>query len=81
MVDWNNLNLDNDYDRSLYLLEPIVIDTLLLEIDCNLEEINADTITAQFEESLEQKIQESRDIFKANLENFVNKARKVRAMP
>ena len=81
MTNWNNLNLDNGYERSLYLLEPIVIDTLLLEIDCNLDQINEDTITAQFEESLKQRIQESRDIFKKNLANFVKKAKKVRATP
>lgn len=78
MTNWNDLDLENGYERSLYLLEPIIIDTLLLEIECNLKIINENTIRAQYEESLQQKINESREIFESNLKNFVKKSEKIR---
>lgn len=78
MTDWNNLNLESGYERSLDILDPITIDIFLLEVQCNLREINEETVTTQFEESLKNKVQSARDIFKANLKNFVKEAKKER---
>lgn len=75
-MDWNNINLENEYEASQNILEPYKFDTLLLEINCNirLEDINKEEITKHFESVLNAKIREAREIFKANLENIVNHA-------
>lgn len=77
-MDWNNINLNDGYERDQNILDPYSSDSLLLEINCNLPVINAKTVTAQFNESLESKISTAKEIFKANLSNIVKQARKER---
>ena len=77
MVDWNNVDL-NSHEVDLYLIDPLTFETLLLEINCNIRDINPATVTAQFEEDLQSRIEESRSVFKANLNNIVKKALKNR---
>lgn len=77
-TDWDNVDLTNGLERDRNLIEKLTFDDLLLEIGCNLPEINADTVTAQFEEDLRTRIDEAREIFRANLENIVAQARKER---
>ncbi len=75
-TDWNNVDLNNDYQRSQNILEPYSFDTLLLEIHCNIldQNLNKVAIIAQFEKELQSKIREAREIFKANLDNIENYA-------
>lgn len=73
-IDWNNVNLNSGYERDQHLIDPLSFDTLLLEIHCNLRDINEQTVTQQFEEDLQYRITEARYVFKANLTNIVNKA-------
>lgn len=77
-IDWNNVNLDSPSESSRNLVEGLTFDTLLLEINCNLREINAETVTAQFEIDLQSRISEARDIFRMNLKNIVRHAKKER---
>lgn len=77
-IDWNNVDLDDAYESSRNLIENLTFDALLLEINCNLREINPATVTAQFETDLQSRISEARDIFKMNLANIVRHARKER---
>ena len=77
-IDWNNVKLKDGYERDLYMLDSYDFDTLLLEINCNLIEINADTVRAQFEESLNSKIEVAKSIFNSNLDNIVKQALKER---
>lgn len=73
-MNWNNIDLDSPSERYAKILEPYSFDALLLELSCNLKEVNKETIKKQFLESLESKIQCAKDVFEANLNNIVSKA-------
>lgn len=78
-IDWGNVDLDSPFESSQELIDGLTFDALLLEIGCNLREITPQTVTAQFEEDLQTRIIEARDIFAANLANIVQHASKERA--
>lgn len=78
-INWSNVNLSDSWERSRNILEPYSFDTLLLEVECNLREVNAATVTAQFESILQAKVAEAREIFAANLANIVSNAQERRA--
>lgn len=77
-MDWNNVDLTNDYERSRDFLTGYSFETLLLEVSCNLREINKETIRKQFETELNSRIREAREIFEANLNNIVKEAQRER---
>lgn len=77
-VNWSKINLKSSYERSLNLIENLSFDCLLLEINCNLPEINEATVRQQFEEDLNSRIEEAKAIFEDNLTNIVNYANSVR---
>jgi len=71
-MNWNNVNLTTEANNEI--LDGYSFETLLLEIHCNLTEINRDTVRAQFEHELKIKIQSARNIFESNLDNIVQHA-------
>lgn len=73
-MNWQNVNLKDNYERDQNILDPYSFDTLLLEISCNLPEITEETIRKQFETSLKSKIDSAREIFNDNLQNILNEA-------
>ena len=77
-MDWNNVNLTN-HERESNLIEGLTFDILLLEINCNIKDINEQTVTEQFEEDLKGRVREARSIFKSNLKNIVKEAKRERA--
>ena len=79
-MDYLNIDLKSDYERNLDILDGYNLETLFLEISCNLQEINEETIKKQFYESLNSKIQCAKDIFNANLQNIVKYAQEERAI-
>ena len=79
-MDFLNINLNNDHERNTDILDGYDLETLFLEISCNLTEINEETVKAQFYESLNYKIQSAKDIFNANLKNIVKYAQEERAI-
>ena len=79
-MDYLNINLNNDHERNTDILDGYNLDTLFLEISCNLREINEETVKKQFYESLNSKIQSAKDIFNANLKNIVKYAQEERAI-
>ena len=79
-MDYLNINLNSDYERNTDILDGYNLDTLFLEISCNLREINEETVKKQFYESLNSKIQSAKDIFNANLQNIVKYAQEERAI-
>lgn len=79
-MNWENVNLESKYERSQNILDGYSFDILLLEISCNIKNINKDTIKKQFEESLKMKIDSAKEIFEANLDNIVKQAIKEREM-
>ena len=79
-MDYLNINLNNDHERNTDILDGYDLETLFLEISCNVTEINEETVKAQFYESLNSKIQSAKDIFHANLKNIVKFAQEERAI-
>ena len=79
-MDFLNIDLKSDYERNLDILDGYDLETLFLEISCNLREINEETVKQQFYESLNSKIQSAKDIFNANLKNIVKYAQEERAI-
>ena len=67
-MDYLNINLNNDHERNSNILDGYDLETLFLEISCNVTEINEETVKMQFYESLNSKIQCAKDIFNANLQ-------------
>ena len=76
-----NLDLNSDYEKSQNILEPYTFETLLLELHCNEKVIDETAARKQFEEQLQSKIEEAREIFEANLNGIVNQAKKDREEP
>ena len=79
-MDYLNIELTNDQERNTDILDGYDLETLFLEISCNLTEINEETVKAQFYESLNSKIQSAKDVFNANLKNIVKYAQEERAI-
>ena len=79
-MDYLNINLNNDHERNTNILDGYDLETLFLEISCNLREINEETVKKQFYESLNSKIQSAKDIFNANLKDIVKYAQEERAI-
>ena len=79
-MDYLNIDLNSDHERNTDILDGYNLDTLFLEISCNLREINEETVKKQFYESLNSKIQSAKDIFNANLKNIVKYAQEERAI-
>ena len=79
-MDYLNINLTNDHERNTDILNGYDLETLFLDISCNLTEINEETVKQQFYESLNSKIQSAKDIFNANLKNIVKYAQEERAI-
>jgi len=77
-TNWNNIDLNSAYERSLNILNAYSFEDLLLEINCNLRDINEATVTKQFNESVESKINCMKEVFEANLKNIVKEAQKTR---
>ena len=79
-MDYLNIDVNSDYERNADILDGYNLETLFLEISCNLTEVNEETVKKQFYESLNSKIQCAKDIFNANLKNIVKYAQEERAI-
>ena len=73
-MDSNNIDLNSSFERSLNLLDPYSFDTLLLEVACNIKDINTDTVMAQARESINAKYNEALEILESNLSNITKVA-------
>ena len=73
-INWNNINLKSPYQSNLNILDDYNFDTLLLEISCNVKDINEATVKAQAMESIKAKYNEAIEILNANLKNITNEA-------
>ena len=77
-MDWNNVNLKSQFERSQNIIDALSFDTLLLEISCNVREINKETVLAQFELDLKNRIESAREVMLLNLDNIVKDAQEYR---
>lgn len=73
-MNWTNVNLKSDYERNQNIVDPLSFDTLLLEISCNIRDINKETIKAQFETDLKNRIESAREVFNNNLDNILKES-------
>lgn len=79
-MDWKNINLKSPYETAQNLLENYTFDTLLLEISCNIKEINTETVRAQALDSIRAKYQEAIEILDSNLSNITKESQRLRAI-
>ena len=77
-MNWKNVNLKDGYEREQNFLDGYNFDVLLLEIQCNLKEINRQTVETQFLEVLNSRIDDAKEIFYNNINNIVAQAKKER---
>lgn len=77
-MDWKNVDLEDDYERDQNIIDPYSFDVLLLEISCNIRDINPGTVRDQFESSLKAKIDSAREVFDNNFDNILKRALKER---
>jgi len=77
-MNWNNIDL-NSSEIELPILDPYTFSTLLLEVSCNLTEINRETVKKQAEQSIRAKYRVALEVLEANLDNIVKKALEERA--
>ena len=79
-MNWDNLDLtENSHERDANLIDGLTFDALLLEINCNIKEINEKTVKFQFIKDMQYRLEEAQSIFNANLTNIVKQAKKERA--
>jgi len=69
MTDWENVDLETEGDK--WLVDALTFNDLLLEISCNLPEINNLSVVKQFHDSLERIKADAVEVFVANLDNIV----------
>lgn len=79
-MNWHNIDLNSPYERQQDILDGYDSETLLLEVACNLRDINRDTIRAQAMESIKSKYKTAIEILDANLDNYLTHALKERAI-
>lgn len=79
-MNWKNVNLNSDYECSQNILDPFDFDTLLLEVACNIPDINTNTVLKQAMDSINCKYQTAIQILNDNLVNITKKALKERAI-
>jgi len=77
-MDWKNINLSDRYEREQNIIDPLDFDTLLLEISCNIRDINKYTIREQFEIDLKARVESAKEVFENNLNNILIDAVKYR---
>ena len=77
-MNWENVNLKSSYERAQNIIDPLSFDTLLLEISCNVKNIDKETVMKQFEDNLKSKIQSAREVMLNNLDNIIKEAQEYR---
>ena len=79
-MDWKNVNMKSEYEKSQNLLENYTFEGLLLECHTNLKEINSDTVKAQAMQEIKNKYNEAIQVLNDNLNNITAEAQRYRAI-
>ena len=77
-MNWNNIDLNDGYERDQHLIDPLTFSTLLLEVGCNCRDIDEAAVREQFEADLQSRIYEARKVFESNISNIVKRAKEER---
>lgn len=73
-MDWNNIDTKSNYQMSQAIFDAYIFDTLMLEVSCNVQVINQDTVRAQALESLRSKYESALEVLEANLDALTKQA-------
>jgi hypothetical protein len=73
-MNWNNVNLKDNYERNQNIVDSLSFETLLLEIDCNIKDVTKETIRAQFNTDISIAVNSAKEVFEANLESILKEA-------
>lgn len=79
-MNWNNIDLNSEYERNQPILDAYDCETILLEVHTNVRDINRATVRAQAMESINSKYKTAIEILDANLDNLVSEAQKERSI-
>jgi hypothetical protein len=77
MTDWKNIQLDS-WEISLSLIDGLSFSEFVLEADCNCANVTKAALRAQFEDDLQSRIEDAREVFEHNLENLVRHVANIR---
>ena len=77
-MNWKNVDLKSSYERDQNILDGYNFDTLLLEVSCNVKEINKASVMAQAMETLNAKHKSALEVLANNIDNIVSMAKKER---
>ena len=77
-MNWKNVDLGSSYESSQPILDPYTFDQLLLELHCNLTEIDKDKVKEHFSEVLRIRVASAKQVFADNLDNIIAQAIKNR---
>ena len=77
-MNWKNVDLNSSYERDQKILDPYTFDTLLLEVACNVKEINNASVMAQAMEELNAKHKCAMEVLSNNIDNITAMAQKER---
>lgn len=69
-TDWSNIDLNSEYEKSLPIVDSYTFNDLILEVHCNIENINEETIMRQFEDALQSRIYSAREVMRENIKNI-----------
>lgn len=76
-MNWNNVDL-NSHEVESNIVDSYSFKTLLLEVECNLREVDKKSIERQFLDSLNANIESAKAVFYTNLDNILNESLKRR---
>ena len=81
-MNWNNVDMDSDYEKNQNILDPYNFNALLLEIQCNIkkENITKEAIIKQFNESLKNNLNSAKEVMESNIDNILKEAKKTAAI-
>jgi hypothetical protein len=77
-MDFNNIDLNSNYEKDQNIMDSLNTNDLLLMINCNVREINEKTVKREFEEWLKIAVNSARETFEANKKNITKYALKER---
>ncbi len=85
-MDWNNINLNSEYERSQNFLDGYDFETLLLELQTNFktEDLTEEKVLKHAFVQINNKVREAKEILKDNIKQIVQveqKERKERQKP
>jgi hypothetical protein len=77
MTDWKNIDLDS-WEISLSLIDGLTFSEFVLDVDCSCPNITKAALRVQFEEELQSRIDDAREVFEHNLDNLVRHVANIR---